>query len=310
MRAEEFDSATVKQLQAKANQCFEEAEAPVDPFGRPSEAQRNRLLMQAQFYLTAVSRKRDEEVANRDLTLEIVVIVLISIEIVLSIGFGWSGVIEAREQAKIFAHMEKSTSDTASAMNDAKKALETLEDEQKRSLTSLGDMNQALQASTSTTRKQLGILQQEQSERLTQQSKKPKLELYFGTVLVDTVQPVNLAPRNQTETQVSYDFMLKNSGNATANKGLVRVIVSSKDVEMSSNGSWRVDSIPISPGDTTKVFLLHFDYLRPIATIPLSVTFTFPNTQLPFQVLFNVDADEIATATFLGAMTVPLRPTK
>src|SRR5258707_12689425 len=107
MRAAEFDSATVKQLQAKANQCFAEAEAPANNSGHPTDEERNRLLTQAQFYLTPVGWKRDEQVANRDLRLEIVAIILISVDLFLSIGFGWSGVIEAREQAKIFAHMDR-----------------------------------------------------------------------------------------------------------------------------------------------------------------------------------------------------------
>jgi hypothetical protein len=309
MRAEEFDSATVKQLQAKANQCFAEAEAHANNSGHPTDEERNRLLTQAQFYLTAVGWKRDEQVAKRDLLLEIVVIVLITIEIGLSIGFGWYGVIEAREQAKIFAHMDKSTSDTASAMNGAKTALETLADEQKRSSASLGDMNRALQSSTSTTRKQLGILQQEQSERLTQQLKKPKLELYFGTVAVNTIEPITLAPRNQTETQVTYDFVLKNSGNATANKGIMRFIILSKDVDMSVS-RFMAESVPADSGDSSKVFMIRFDYIRPLERFPITVTFTFPKTQPSFQVFFNIDADEIATATVLGAMRVPLSPTK
>jgi len=47
------------------------------------DAEKLRLLLEAQFYLTGVARKRDERVANRDFWLEVTVIVLIFVEIII-----------------------------------------------------------------------------------------------------------------------------------------------------------------------------------------------------------------------------------
>ena len=49
------------------------------------DAGKLRLLLEAQFYLTA-ARKRDERVASRDFWLEVTVIVLIFVEIIISVA--------------------------------------------------------------------------------------------------------------------------------------------------------------------------------------------------------------------------------
>lgn len=108
MRAEDFDKATIKELQKQANICFDLARSPREEPGllnakgptiHMGDDAKLRLLLEAQFYLTAVARKRDEEVAARDRKLEIAVIILIGIEIILSIAGIGIGIHEAKQQA-------------------------------------------------------------------------------------------------------------------------------------------------------------------------------------------------------------------
>jgi hypothetical protein len=110
MRAEDFDKASIEELQARADKCFELAQSPREGptvyqiLGDKKvpildDAGKLRLLLEAQFYLTAITKKRDEKVARRDFWMEVGVIVLIGIEIILSIvGIG-IGIHEATQQA-------------------------------------------------------------------------------------------------------------------------------------------------------------------------------------------------------------------
>jgi hypothetical protein len=69
MRAEDFDQATIKELQAKANRCFDAApsvlnEPPHDPPYVLGGDDYIRSIFEAQFYLSAVARKKDEATAT------------------------------------------------------------------------------------------------------------------------------------------------------------------------------------------------------------------------------------------------------
>jgi hypothetical protein len=125
-------------------------------------------------------------------------------------------------------------------------------------------------------------------------------------VPINTGFNVNLSSRQQTDTSVKFDFNLRNEGNATASKVELRVVVFAKDVTLQTSGTLRRPAEPLDSSSHT--FLIQFDLLRPRVEVPMTITFNFPKGQQPFEVLFNVDADEIETGTFLGSIKV--RPRK
>jgi hypothetical protein len=321
MKAEEFDKASIEELQALANRCFKAAQSPLEEvemrgfYAEPSprildDAAKLRLLLEAQFYLTAVARKRDEEVAKRDRTLEIWVIILIGIEILLSIGGIWIGIHEANGQGRVLSNIESSTRDSAAAMSAAKASLQILANSQTKSLDHLKQMDDSLRSSlkttgtmASTTRNQLQILREEQASRVAQLAKRPKLALYVGDVPVNGL-PVSFKPRTVSDTSISFDFRLVNEGDARATRPLLRVIVVSKDVTLDSTIPVQR---PVEPPDSpSHVFLLQLDNVRPKVSVPMTITFNYPTGTKKFSVGFNVDADEIDAATFLG--TVDINP--
>lgn len=222
MRAEELDKLSIKKLQERADACFIEAEKV--PFIDP---ERHQLLVEAQFYFTAIAKKRDDQTAQRDFRMEVAVIALISIEIILSVVFGLIAIREGNQQAAI-------TAASAAAMADAKKALETLTDQQKSSLSSLSEMNQNLQSSTGAARKQLHILQDEQTAALAQRSKKPNLVLYLNETTLDATKRIAIYPGRQTPTSSACKFALQNRGNAGAHDIAIRFELPA-NVKMTAN---------------------------------------------------------------------------
>jgi hypothetical protein len=308
MRAEELDNLTEKELLASANGCFARAETTV-LYLKPSPEERVRLLLEAQFYLTAVARKRDDRVARRDFWMEVAVIILIGLEIVLSLA----ALREGAQQSKVLDHMDQSAAATASAMKLATASLQTLADDQGKSLARLNDMNNSLQASlsrtgtmASTTRKQLEVLQKEQADRQAQLAKKPKLALYIGAVPANTALTVNLPVREQTDTTITLDLNLTNEGDATANQVALRAVVAAKDVALQAS---LYTERTVEPADSTQhTFIIQVAPLHARVTVPMTATFTFPKGQPKFKVTFSIDANEIETGTPLG--TIELAPRK
>ena len=324
MRAEEFDKASIEELQAHANVCFDMAQSPrqeplvMRPGARPfdlSDEAKLRLLLEAQFYMTAVARKRDEQVAKRDFRMEVAVIVLIGAEIVLSLIGIYTGIHEANQQSNVLSSIEKSTKDSASAMSAASTSLKMLADQQTASVNQLQQMNSSLQDSSTKTRvmasssqKQLQILQDEQATRQAQLARKPKLEIYVSSILLKPGDILPAKARQSTDDRSIYDVVLRNSGDAIAMKGTLRVIVSGKGTWLeSTSGALR----PYEQADSeTHTYLIPFEYLRPNVQIPFSFTIGYPkDQQLAIAVNFNTDVDELPAAMPLGTLIV-VPPTK
>jgi len=314
MRITDFQQKTEDELLQLAEDCF----IAMDTAG---VEQKPAYLLQAQIYMNQAAKLNDSHVADRDFKmakrsfkLEVWVIVLIGIEIVLSIVGLWYGIREGNKQVAVLSQLNTSATATAKASEVQADALPKLVEEQRNSLSSLSDMNSKLQGSLKQTtgmsvamQKQLKILQDEQAARLAELAKKPKLELYVQNVPLGSLSGVNFKARETTDTKLTFDILLKNSGDAIAHKGVVRVIVDAKDVSISAN----VPSQPIpdfEKDDPQHGLLIPFDYIRASSRIPWSVTFTYPAGQQPFSVYFNVDADEVPTATPLGSMIA--RPPK
>jgi hypothetical protein len=295
-----------------ADDCF----ADMD---RSAPGQHPGHLLRAQFYMNEIDRRQshrarqqDISTARRDFVMELIVIALILAEVIF-------GIVEGNKQAQILNQMNTSTGATAAVMKDVKTSsseqamhLKTLTDEQIKSLDSLKEMNEKLQFSVKKTadmavamQEQLGILKEEQAGRQAQLAKKPKLELDIGSVPLDTFFKVNFKEREQTDTTITFDFTLKNLGDATATKGSIRAIVTAKDVSLRCN--CRFELVNEAADSPTHTFLIAFDYLRSKVIVLLPITFSYPKGQKPFDVIFNVDADELPTATPLGNIRITPR---
>jgi len=310
MKVEEFQNLTDDQLRERANACLAVVDNP--SFFEVHAAK----LLESQLYMGEISRRKDDSVAARDFLLEVSVIGLIGIEIVLSIVGLWYGIHEGNKQKDILRSLNTSADATARTSAAQAEALPKLVDEQKRSMSSLSDMNDKLKDSLKQTttmaaamQKQVKILQDEQAARQAELAKKPKLELYVEDVpLTSLSSGLNFKVREATETKLTFDVALKNSGDATANKGVVRVIVDVADVSITA--SLPFQPIPEAQKDEPQHgVLIPFEYIRSGARVVWTVSFTYPTGQQPFSVYFNVDADEVPTGTPLGSMLArPLKP--
>jgi hypothetical protein len=296
MRVEEFETTTKQQLRAKANECF----ARLDTAGA---LDRPGILAEAQFYLREIDRRYESWISLRDLILEIVVIILIGLEL-------YFGITEGNKQAMILNQMNSSTTLTATTMKTLQQSQQDSLEEQKKSLDSLNQMNGKLQTSLQKTgdmtvamQDQLKILQEEQSSRLAEQAKKPKLELDSNMIPLNTLSIIPLKPREQTETKVTFDLLLRNIGDAPARNGFMRVIVNAKEVHLECSAPSQF--LYEEPESAMHTLLVPFQIIRPGGNIPMSVSAIFTKGQQPFSILFNVDADEIPTATFLGGINYP-----
>jgi hypothetical protein len=318
MRAEDFDKATIRQLQARADTCFDLAGSPLEepkflnPGGMPGDvgdAAKLRLLLEAQFYVAAVVRKRDEKVARRDFWLEVAVIILIGIEIILSIIGIRIAIKEGKDQATILGNIRDSTKDSATAMSAAKDSLGSLAGQQVVLLNDFNKMNGVLQDSLARTREmaslskeQLKVIQDEQQRRLAQEAKKPKIALYFESMPINTVFDLKFKPRAETDATTDLDLMLTNDGDGIASRPMLRALVQGKDVQMA--GIPGLIKAPEPEDSPSHVYTVNLENMRPQIKFLLIVTFNYPKGQKPFQVFFSIDADEISTGTPLGGVII------
>jgi hypothetical protein len=307
MRAEELDNLTEAELIGRATKLLELAQSPLDePPEFRDDAVKLRAQLEAQFCLSAVARKRDDRTAKRDFRMEVAVIALISVEIILSIVFGLLALHEGSQQAKVLSHMDASAAATAAAMTDVKTALQVLADEQTKSSDSLREMNDSLQSSAGAARNQLHILQQEQADTLAQRSKKPKLGLVLGGYALDSMRPPpKVIARAETDTSMTLDFLLLNSGSATAHAAIIRVLVWDKEVGLQGEGTLMLTAVPpTGVNDRAQVYTAAIGNLRDRNSLILPLTFTFPKGHKTFGVTIYADADEIETGTPLATLDI------
>jgi hypothetical protein len=321
MRAEDLDKLSVEELQARANRCFEIARSPLEePLvglnpAYIQDAGKLRLLLEAQFYLTAVARKRDEEVANRDLKLEIWVIILIGVEILLSIvGIG-IGIREANQQSVVLSNIQKSTKDSANAMSAASTSLQSIADEQTASRDALTQMNANLQQSlrlsgamTSAIQSEAKIVQAQQAKSLAEAAKKPELQFIVDSKQLKPTLVLSPKIRQSLEDRSVFDAIFKNGGNATATKGNLRIVVFGKEAWLQSSlqGTQAYDP----PNSETHTYVFSFDNFRPNTQIPMSLTVGYPKGSRTLVFLYlSADADEIPNGASIGnLLIIPLVP--
>jgi hypothetical protein len=316
MRVSDFQNKTREELLQMADECFVEMETLY-----PQELRAGKLL-QAQFYINEIAyrenqtaRKEDARISRRDFWLEVLVIVLILGELIVSVAAIRLGIRDAGKQAEILGHMDASTALTAAAAKEQATQLAQLTEQQRKSLEALGHMNNELQGSlrktsemAEATGKQLKILQDEQANRLAEQEKKPKLALFVGDTPLNSTASVPLIPKEQTPTKTVFNLRLQNDGDAAATQGLLRIIVFGKDVSLDCSSQFQHMYEPDS-NSPQHVILVPFERLRPHGIILMSLTANYPAGQATFPIYINVDANEIPVATTLGAFNVtPPKP--
>src|SRR6266404_5869510 len=275
MRAEELlETLTDEELKKRANGCFIQAEN-TDLYQQVGAAERQRLLTEANFYLSALSWRSDARVARRDFLMEIGVMVLIGVEIVLSViglraGYEQSNILDKQTTALI--HMDTSTAATS-------------------------DLLQKLVAAQNAS---LNILQQGQAER----AKKPKLALYVGNISLDraSVHPQPLPGRAQTVA--SLDLLMKNEGEAPVSTYRLHAVLP-KGVGLFSEQQLTMVPESEAPADPrTNRVTLQLPLLPAGETIRIHTQIVVPNGYSRFKIPFTVDALELRTVAPLGSLTV------
>jgi hypothetical protein len=315
MRAEELlKELKDEELVEKANACF----AAAEPAGT---IDKTRLLAEADLYLKALARREDSRTSERDFKLEIAVIVLISVEIALSLIFGFLGLSEGSKQGKALDDLNKSTAATAVAMATASDSIKAQSKAQAESLVRLNQMSDTLRDSLRTTnsmaaasRKQLEILKQEQDQRAQQLARKPKLQPFIGEIPLEdepfnAVHKANYPISEETDISMKLNLRIQNRGNATANNITFRVVVFARDVTVQSSEAITHPNEP--PDNPAQTFIITIEKLRQGVNVPMTVTFTYAKGHEPFVVSFVADADEIEHAVTLGSLSVaPRKPAR
>jgi hypothetical protein len=275
MRAEELlQTLTDEQLKDKANFSFLKAE-DTSLYNQASPEEKLRLLTEADFYLKALVWRHDDRIARRDFRLEVAVIVLISLEIILSIVFGVIAIREGRDQSKVLAHMDQSTAATAN---------------------SLQKLIAAQDAS-------LKIIQKVEADRVAQLAKRPKLILYIGHVPLAKARGP-LKPSQETDNSATFDIVLRNAGEATANKVIWRALVPPEVTAFSQPLPTPGNDLPDRP---VHAYLYFQDLIAPKGYTEVTVTVLFPKGHAPFAVTFNASSPEIIGETPLGVLSITPR---
>jgi len=292
MTQQSFLDTPEKELIKIANECHDRAGSALQvPQQNIDDFIRLRLFLEAQLCLTEVIRKRGDKAATHDrdrenrhfwieIGLTVLIVLLIGVEIALSVHYGRLGLSEGRQQAAILDQMNKNTRDTGAAIQEATTNLRTLADEQTQSLK---------------------ILQRQEADRLAHAAKIPHLVLYVGNTPVAKVNGP-LKPSQGAGGNVILDLVLRNVGDAPANKLILRAQVPRKDVWINPGPTWTTASdLPDSPGRT---FISYVDSLRPTNYITISTAIGAPNGAPAFRVTFSAESDETRTATPLGVLTI------
>jgi hypothetical protein len=196
----------IKKNRERANACTESiATAPPE--------QRIALWLEAQSFNREIDNLYEQQRSRRDLLLEIVVIALIAFELH-----------DASQQSTILDNLKKSSSDTARAM-------QTLVQDQKDSVGTQKDSLAKIKETNDIIAQQLTILKTEQEERIAEENRRPKFELWADTydprqqrqhsVLLpgpESARPSVGLLREPwiAPTAVTLRLVLRNVGNATA----------------------------------------------------------------------------------------------
>jgi hypothetical protein len=141
-RPKTSESTSLKQLsddelRAKADECMARASAGGNFFSRPkplgfqipdmiNDAEKTKLLLEAQSYLSEIDRREDAKVSTRDFGLEVAVIGLIVLEVLVDFWGLHKEAMEFDRQQAVLINLEKSSEATANTMVALQKTMDTM----------------------------------------------------------------------------------------------------------------------------------------------------------------------------------------
>jgi hypothetical protein len=244
-------------------------------------------FMQSQSCYAELARRQDLRRADRDTKretrhfwIELIVIGLLIVgEIGLSLYFGLRALAEGRQQAAILNKVNENTTATAMQIQRAADAMSAF----------------------------LKIAQQQEADRLAQLAQKPEIVLFVGHVPLAKVHGA-VKPSQENEISATFDFVLRNDGEAEAHKVIFRALVPPDGISVISNTPfspmYSANDLPDRP---VRAFLCPLELLRAKNYTQITLIFQFPKGHAPFQAVFNVDAEEIKSNTPLGVLTITPR---
>jgi len=290
MPAHDFLKMSEQELLTRADQCLERADSALEvPPSHFDEHTRLRLFLEAQSCLAEVLRRqaertadqdrtRNEKIANRDLWMEVGVMVLIGIEIILSViglraGYQQGEVLE--KQTTALMHMDTSTAATSD---------------------SLQKLVAAQDAS-------LNILRQEQAER----AKKPRFALYLGNAPIDKGLLYLPDVRGQ-QPIANFTLALRNEGYVPASASEIHILVP-EGVYFALSPLLPVPESEEPSKPATRSLTYEVPLLPTGKTLRISGSVAAPKDHAPFKATFTVTTPQLQAVTPLGSLTVlPPKP--
>ncbi len=213
-------------------------------------------------------------------SIEIGVVALITVEILLSFIFGGIGILEASKQGNVLDHMDAIAAATADTMEKVRDELKSLAADQAKARE---------------------ILEEQERDRLAQLAKKPALVLLVGHVPLTKVPGV-FKPSQETDNSATFNFVLQNMGDGTANRVYFRALAPPEVTLVATS-----PTVPVTdfPDRRVRASVWYYpESITPKGYVGITITFIFPLGHTPFQVAFNADSLEIANGTSLGVLTV------
>ncbi len=246
---------------------------PHSPPGQPTV--NSDKFEEARNWLTEC-RDAHERREQRLETVEIGVVALITIEIFLSLYFGFRAISDGRQQDAILQQMNKNTADTAL------------------------QIQRAADATTAS----LEILRQERADR----AKKPSPALYVGNIPIDkaTIRPT--VPNGPTQSIARLDLLLKNEGDAPLSTSEIHALVPEGiNIVLSPVPPVPEYEEPSKPGTRTTSYWVP---LTPVGkSLRIDCQIFVPKGHAPFKVTFTITTPQLQAVTPLGSLTVlPPKP--
>jgi hypothetical protein len=180
MKAEEFARATENELRQNANECFEK-------LNTRGSMEKPALLLEAQFYMDEIERRKQDKAAARSyrlekfvVFLEVIVIILIAMEL-----------LDGNKQLGVLDSLKTSADATAKAMKSLQNAQEGALGTQEETLHTVEQMNAAMQ-------NQLKLLSTEQKHRLEEAARRPAARKILATLISEGIAIRDRAARGET----------------------------------------------------------------------------------------------------------------
>jgi hypothetical protein len=306
MRAQELDSLTEDELLQRTNECFVRAEG-TDHFA--TDAEKLRHHFEAQFYVGAIARKRDERVARRDFRLEVWVIVLIGVEIFLSICGIVLTIYEAKGQDRLLRNILTAQQKVDTDLADVDSKLRDVDGSMAKTATAVGESATTSTSIYKSLQSQLAILTEQQKDRAAELARKPEIHAILGDTDINQ-NSGDLTTKELTATQAIFEIVLRNIGEASLLGGQVRIGVDSPNITLTVPNSIPIP-LPSTMSNAGNGILLPLQRLGGHGTwVLVKITADYPEGTLPFRVSLTIDGDNLSITPLGNLLVRPPRTPK